>query len=191
MGVLSPLIWCIIASHLILFICLCLIYIRDELVNLPWQWKYCWYVWCMIIMIFSICFYLFLFLEKIIHLRMINDFFSRQKYVLVRKKVDSADEPNNLWQESSLSLRHNIVHIWGTPTSCQVEIYRKKHLSSDIVFSIRIIFVKGAFTLGWPRLWHIYGCFFHSFCATDLNFGKKIIEEWNDQLYKLWFLQTT
>ena len=75
---------------------------------------------------FSICFYLFLFLDKIIHLRMINDFFSRQKYVLVRKKVDSADETNNLWQESSLSLRHNIVHIWGTPTSCQVEIYRKK-----------------------------------------------------------------
>ena len=46
MGVLSLLICYIIASHLILFICLCLIYIRDELVNLPWQWKYCWYVLC-------------------------------------------------------------------------------------------------------------------------------------------------
>ena len=110
----------------------------------------------MIITIFSICFYLFLFLDKIIHLRMINDFFSRQKYVLVRKKVDSADETNNLWQESSLSLRHNIVHIWGTPTSCQVEIYRKKHLSSDIVFSIRIIFVKGAFTYDVRCFWAFF-----------------------------------
>ena len=28
-----------------------------------------------------------------------------------------------------------------------------------------------------PKVEKIYGCFFQSFCATDLNFGKKIMEE--------------
>ena len=36
----------------------------------------------------------------------------------------------------------------------------------------------------------MYGCFFHSICATDLNFGTKILELQNCQFQKRQFLQS-
>ena len=119
MGVLRPPICYIIASHLILFICLCLIYIRDELVNLPWQWKYCWYVLCTANMYDHYDFFylfqsFFLFLHKIIHLRKINDFIPT-KICACEKEGRFSRWAQQLTCGKSLSLRHNIVHIWGQP----------------------------------------------------------------------------
>ena len=151
MGVLRPPICYIIASHLILFICLCLIYIRDELVNLPWQWKYCWYVLCTANMYDHYDFFylfqsFFLFLHKIIHLRKINDFIPT-KICACEKEGRFSRWAQQLTCGKSLSLRHNIVHIWGQPQLLvKLRFIEKKKISVQtyVVFSLRIIFVKSS-----------------------------------------------
>lgn len=73
---------------------------------------YCKYVW-------SLWFFLsvsifFLFLHKIIHLRKINDFIPT-KICACEKEGRFSRWAQQLTCGKSLSLRHNIVHIWGQP----------------------------------------------------------------------------
>ena len=89
MGVLSLLICYIIASHLILFICLCLI---SPLWSNLHQGRAGQFTMTMKILLVCMMydyydfFYLFLFLDKIIHLRMINDFFPDKNMCLWERR---------------------------------------------------------------------------------------------------------